>query len=369
MHRPFLFAALLTCTFPAFAQTLEGFATLPAETYVPGPTSGSKVESKLAPFMSQQPIQGFSSLWRIKGDDFWALEDNGFGTKANSTDFLLRIVRLNIDLRTRRGGKGTVQVESSLLLRDTRKLIPWPLVREDRSLTGADFDPESMVVAPDGTFWIGDEFGPFLLHFDRKGVLMQSPSGPEGVISPDSPQGSRATTGRSRGFEGMGFSPEKQMLYPILEGALNEKNPRLLPIHSYDLASKTWGGQQYYYPLEPGEKTHSIGDMIQISEGRYLVIERDDLEGEAAQFKRIYEFDAPNNTKKLVADLLNIKDEYGLAGDKGSTYRMPFQTIESVQLLDKDHILVCNDNNFPFGKGRGPLEATEFVVLKLDSPL
>jgi len=44
-----------------------------------------------------------------------------------------------------------------------------------RVLTGADFDIESFQKAPDGTFWFGDEFGPFLLHTDARGVLLETP--------------------------------------------------------------------------------------------------------------------------------------------------------------------------------------------------
>jgi hypothetical protein len=41
-------------------------------------------------------------------------------------------------------------------------------------LTGADFDVESIVRAADGTYWIGDEFGPFLLHFSATGTLLEA---------------------------------------------------------------------------------------------------------------------------------------------------------------------------------------------------
>lgn len=45
----------------------------------------------------------------------------------------------------------------------------------DRVLTGWDFDPESMQVAPDGTIWFGEEFGPYLLHTDARGRLLEAP--------------------------------------------------------------------------------------------------------------------------------------------------------------------------------------------------
>src|SRR4030095_11601215 len=56
--------------------------------------------------------------------------------------------------------------------------IKFTIVNEftrDRLLTGADFDIESLRVAPDGTLWIGHELGPFVLHFDQAGRLLHAP--------------------------------------------------------------------------------------------------------------------------------------------------------------------------------------------------
>ncbi len=129
-----------------------------------------------------------------------------------------------------------------------------------------------------------------------------------------------------------------------------------------------------FYPLETGlegEKPHSIGEIACFKANQFLVIERDSFEGDAAVFKRVFAWNRRGGAKKLVADLLQIADPDGLAGARGEIYRMPFQTIESVVVLDKKHLLVCSDNNFPFGRGRGAatIEATEFAVIELPKPL
>ena len=46
---------------PAAAQTLEGFATFPADTFAPGPTSGQFIlpaNGRIPPFVDKQPVQG-----------------------------------------------------------------------------------------------------------------------------------------------------------------------------------------------------------------------------------------------------------------------------------------------------------------------
>ena len=52
------------------------------------------------------------------------LADNGYGTKDNSADFLLRIYHLDVDFRSKEGGGGEVKVLDFIQLRDPNKLIP-----------------------------------------------------------------------------------------------------------------------------------------------------------------------------------------------------------------------------------------------------
>jgi glycerophosphoryl diester phosphodiesterase len=176
------------------SATLIGRAVLPAATFAGGPESGQYIGAgpiggQPVPF-AHQPVQGFSALLPVRGSsgDYWALTDNGYGSEENSADAQLRIYRIRPDLV---GPKTNgVTVVGHVDLSDPDHRVPWTIVNfftRQRLLTGADFDPESMQQAPDGTFWLGDEFGPFLLHVNRNGTLLETPIAEPGLRSPQSP--------------------------------------------------------------------------------------------------------------------------------------------------------------------------------------
>jgi glycerophosphoryl diester phosphodiesterase len=167
----------------AGAGVLAGRAVLPAATFAGGPASGryigaGPIAGQPVPF-AHQPVQGFSALLpdrRARGV-YWALVDNGYGTQESSADFVLRLYRVRPDLsgpdRT-----GSVRVLDHIDLADPDHRVPFTITNaftRDRVLTGADLDPESVQQAADGSFWIGDEFGPYLLHFGRTGRLLAPP--------------------------------------------------------------------------------------------------------------------------------------------------------------------------------------------------
>ncbi len=176
---------------PPDGPRLLARAVLPWDTFADGPPSGAHLPGHPsgAPWPTQ-PVQGFSALVALEDGGFLALADNGYGNKENSSDFLLRVYAVSADWDAGRLG-ATV----AFTLSDPRHRLPFPIVHDftaARLLTGADLDPESLVRAPDGTFWVGDEFGPFLLHVDAQGALLEPPyelpDGDGGVLaSPDSP--------------------------------------------------------------------------------------------------------------------------------------------------------------------------------------
>src|SRR4051794_6171337 len=117
--------------------TLEGRAVLPALTEADGPLSGGAlgpgpINGVLLPF-ARQPVQGFSGILPAGKGTWWAIPDNGYGRKDNSADWLLRVYRVRLDLRSAsdRDGGG-VAVEGFVSLSDPDHRFPYPLVRDDR---------------------------------------------------------------------------------------------------------------------------------------------------------------------------------------------------------------------------------------------
>ena len=398
-----------------FEATLAGHAVLPAQTLIPAPEnapaalqisgkftgpdgpvrlSDEPSDGETLPF-NGQPLQGFSGIKAIGDGSYYVLTDNGFGSMANSPDAMLFFSTIRPDF-----DKGDVTVESTVFLSDPDRIVPFVITMEgtdERYLTGADFDIEGFQMVGDDIV-IGDEFGPYIIVADREtGVVKEfheTMVDGEVVYSPDhyalqlpNPGDELpAYTGkRSRGYEGFAASVDGSVLYPLLEGPLwdaessdwerVEDGRAALRLLEMDAASREWTGRSWFYPIE--NDGHAIGDFNMIDETRGLVIERDWGQGDAelackdgetencfeepALFKRVYMIDfagvEPGGAVHKVGyiDLLDISDANGVARqgqrDDGR-FTFPFITIEDVDRVDEDHIIVGNDNNFPFSSGR-----------------
>ncbi len=380
---------------------LLGRSILPAETYRPGTAPSGFFQTGVTavprPYPAQ-PVQGFSATHRDADGTYLVMTDNGFGTKDNSPDSELVVNRIKPDTATGR----TSFLGTEFVLSDPQHHVGWPIWRDgacaaaptlpagytcptpDRILTGWDFDPESMVVAPDGTFWFGDEFGPFLLHTDRRGRLLDAPVPTPGVKAPQNPTlapGETANLASSRGFEGMATSPNGRHLYPMLEGATAEDKAAGLAsdLRIFDVAlgrdgDASFTGRFWRYRMEhPG---NSIGDFIAINDHQFLVLERDQGAGPTARFKAVFLVDVKDRDhdgyvdKELLVNLMAVPDPGGVGG-LGAFFTFPFVTIEAVALIDQHTIAVMNDNNFPGTGGRSATQPdeNEYLEIGLDQPL
>ncbi|MEK7688088.1 MAG: esterase-like activity of phytase family protein [Pseudomonadota bacterium] len=354
-----------------------------------------------------QPVQGLSGIKNLRDGTFLTLTDNGFGNKANSPDALLMFHILKPDWKS-----GAVERVSTAFLHDPDRKVPFRIVNEytpRRYLTGADFDIESIQPIGD-SLWFGDEFGPYLIKTDRAGKVLQiveTKLAGKPLRSPDhyamglpgAPGAVKFEVRRSKGFEGMAASPDGKFLYPLLEGALwseaangieTKDGKAFLRILEFDTAKGEYTGKSYKYAL--AAPANSIGDFNLIDATSGLIIERDDTEGDLAQaclegapkpdcfnvpakFKRLYKVDlgqadADGFVKKVgYIDLMDIDDPQKLArqGGKNGKLTFPFFTIENVDIIDADRIIVGNDNNLPFSSGRtlGKADDNELILLKV----
>ena len=369
---------------------LEGRAVLPAETYAPGPPSGAFFAGQTINGVTfpnpSQPAIGYSGIVEGRGPgEYLAMPDNGFGNKANSFDFELRAYYIRPDFKTAAGGTGSVDVgfDDFVAFRDPNHQAGFTIVREntaDRLLTGADFDPESIQRGRGGDLWLGDEFGPWILHFDASGVLLEPPIPmPDGLMSPANPHLSGpATVNGSRGLEGMAISANGRSLTFILEGAVvGAADPFSRRIYQYDIQSGTYTRLPDYRTEVAG---HFVSDVQALDDHRLVVIERDGGRGLTATFRSVYVVDTDATdangvaVKTRVLDLTAIPDPDLVSlpaihtGDVGlgDPFRVTCESIEAVHVISHARLLFGCDNNFP-NTGRNPNVAddSEFIVVKV----
>jgi hypothetical protein len=368
------------------APRLVGRAVLPVDTTASGPPAGAFVvpsTSNGVTFpLAEQPVEGFSAV--IAGDHpgtYLAMEDNGFGSKANSRDFLIRAYTIRPRFKTGHGGSGTVEVGRFLSFRDPDHRLPFAIVNDatrERLLTGGDIDPESLQRDRHGDLWVGDEFGPWILHFDRCGRLLEAPYDVPGIRSPNNPtlDGAPPTQPNSRGFEGMAISPDGRTLYAALEGAtVADPDHSRRNIYEFSTRRHVFTGRVLHYRTDAPD--HLVADMWSL--GRQLVvIERDLGAGEKALYRRIYRVDLGRVDhhgflrKTELVDLTAVPDPDLVSlpalhpGDLGlgDPFSVLCESVEAVDVVAGNRLLVGCDNNLP-NSGRNPALAddTEFVLL------
>lgn len=376
---------------PQKGPVLEGRAKLSALHQADGPDSGKDAfdgNGQTHPFKGQV-IPGFSGIVEVGDGTFYGLPDNGFGSKANSSDFLLRIYQVKPNWETAATAKnpenvGGIDVLHKIDLKDPARKITWPIANndtDDRLLTGADFDPESIVRASDGSFWIGEEFGPYILHFSADGTLLNEPHPHPGVKSPSNPTlgaDEKPNLRNSKGFEAM--ATDGRYLYPIFEGYLDEaEDKRERIVSQFDTETGKYTDATWTYRAESEDAL--IGDAFLTKDGRLLVLERDDSLGSDAELKKVFEVrnfgDVEASTtlqKHLMADLLNIANpgKIGMVSDAraygvGDPFAFALRSVETIVQLEDGRYLTALDNNFPGddGRYRGEPDDTEMIIFSV----
>ncbi len=237
-------------------------------------------------------------------------------------------------------------------------------------------DSEGLARAADGSWWVSDEYGPHIVHFDASGKEIER-------INPWSTGKTLplvfAKRRPNRGMEGLTITPDGKTLVGIMQFPLYNpskdaiKNSLAIRIVTLDIASGAT--KQYVYMMERTD-LQAVSEIAAVTNSTFIVLERDgEYATEATRstvFKKIYKIDLSdatdisdaNNTangklfdgktveelkdaatlakynikpvsKTLVADLMtDIKELY------------PHDKAEGLAIINPSMIAVCNDDDF-----------------------
>ncbi|KAF8956171.1 esterase-like activity of phytase-domain-containing protein [Flammula alnicola] len=128
-------------------------------------------------------------------------------------------------------------------------------------------DVEGLVANRDGTFWISDEYGPYIYRFSAQGHLIQT-------IQPQ------------RRFEGLTFDESTQTLYAMLQsatiqdGGASKSTSRFTRLFAYDVGNPALKPRlvgEWVVPLPQSSKgnTEACSEIHFVSPGLFLALSRD----------------------------------------------------------------------------------------------
>jgi hypothetical protein len=153
------------------------------------------------------------------------------------------------------------------------------------------YDSEGLVAMPDGGFWVSDEYGPFITHFDRGGRATQRLSPFDGSLPRE-----LANRVPNKGMEGLAITPDGRTLVGMMQSALQQPDVTAKPasittlrIVTYDL--RTRATHEYVYLLDdPAHNAGAVSEITALSGTTFLVDERDGG-FEPNAFKKLFKID------------------------------------------------------------------------------
>ncbi len=180
------------------------------------------------------------------------------------------------------------------------------------------YDPEGVVALPDGSFWVSDEYGPYITHFDKTGKEIErlSPWVSGVPYTTDAPSHNIDTAHplpvelqlrtKNKGMEGLTVTPDGRTLVGIMQSALTEpdlngaKTALITTTRIVTIDLRTKAMHEYLYLLDdPANHTgNAVSEITALSNTKFLVDERDGNLG-AGAFKQLYEIDLSGATNVI----------------------------------------------------------------------
>jgi hypothetical protein len=154
-------------------------------------------------------------------------------------------------------------------------------------------DIEGIVINSDGSYWLSDEYGPYIYRYNAAGQLMQTIQPPAAVLpmisgSLDFTSDEDPDTGRAgnQGFEGLTFDPTTNTLYAMLQSATiqdggdDKSTSRFTRLFAWNVASPLVSVPligEWVVPLPQSSKgnTEACSEIHFLGSGVFLALSRD----------------------------------------------------------------------------------------------
>ncbi|MFC4242840.1 esterase-like activity of phytase family protein [Gryllotalpicola reticulitermitis] len=234
---------------------------------------------------------------------------------------------------------------------DTKETID--SVAESHGTTGvpvapdADgYDSEGLVAMPDGSFWVSDEYGPYITHFDKNGYEI-------GRLTPDKNStvnqyhdvigylpAELANRINNKGMEGLTITPDGSTLVGAMQSALqmpdlgSTKASKVAVTRIITVNLRTYQTHQYLYLLDdPATTGDAISEITALSNTKFLLDERD---GNFEPFanKTLYEVDL-NGATDVTGLSIQGKSPEAFVGTDTTDQALAALTAAGVQVAQK----------------------------------
>ncbi|MGJ8646205.1 MAG: esterase-like activity of phytase family protein [Marinomonas colpomeniae] len=280
-----------------------------------------------------------------------------------------------------------------------------PIKLDDYGLDG-----EGLVALKDGTFWVSDEYGPHMVHFDKNGVEIGrinafKEDGRTEFNLPAVFQHRRA----NRGMEGLAMTPDETTLVGIMQSTMANPNKaaqksditRIVTVNVINGET-----EQYLYRQEKAENANS--EISTLTTNKFLVIERDGSflfggpkKANPNAQKQVYRIDLTTGTRLsdiaetqsvtrdeshglmiegLTLEQYVVKNGWDALAKKGiqpvnktlvidmvKEVAYPHDKMEGLWIIDEHHLGVLNDDDFATWSTKGKLEQKYLDANTVDS--
>ncbi|MBP2001555.1 hypothetical protein J2Z69_002600 [Paenibacillus shirakamiensis] len=265
-------------------------------------------------------------------------------------------------------------------------------------------DVEGLAYNPkDDTFWISDEYGPYLVQVSRDGTLLQRLA-PKGIGTElntsalplkENLPASYLNRRQNRGAEAVGITPDGKWLFTAMQSPLRNPdkstdNSRALRILKIDLATLQ-PVAEYVYLTEDAKSYKDlkqsdivISDLNVINENMLLIDERDKNAGDKAQLKKIYltdlskatnilgQYDDTSKAGKTLEQLSPAElSKAGVTSPQKTTildaveFKYPNEKIEGISLVNGHTLVIVNDNDFGVDRPDSKENGTDLWTFEL----